>query len=83
MVIIVQQITLKKIPDELYNELKKRADRYKRSLNSEILHTLEKSTLSSKFDPDELIEKVKGIHSKIKVKAKKKDIEEAKNWGRV
>lgn len=77
------QITLKKLPDKVYLELKKRAKRYKRSLNSEIIHTLEKSTMSSEFDPEELIEKVKQIHSKIKVRTNRKDIQEAKNWGRV
>lgn len=76
------QITLKKLPDKVYLELKKRAKRYKRSLNSEIIHTLEKSTISNENNPDELIQKVKEIHAKIKVGTNRKDIQEAKNWGR-
>lgn len=77
------QITLKKIPDKVYNALKKRAKRFKRSINSEIIHTLEQSTLSHEFDVDELIEKLNKLHSEIKIKTNQNDINEAKNWGRV
>lgn len=34
-------LTLKNVPDDLYLELKKRAEEHRRSLNSEIIYTLE------------------------------------------
>ena len=36
-------ITLKNIPDEIYSQLKKTAQRHRRSLNSEIIVCLERS----------------------------------------
>lgn len=76
------QITLKKLPDKVYRALKKRAKRFKRSLNSEIIHTLEQSTISTEYDPNEVIEKVKELHSRINVHVTSKEIKEAKEWGR-
>jgi plasmid stability protein len=34
-------VTVKNIPDDLYDRLKKRAEENRRSLNGEIIHTLE------------------------------------------
>lgn len=82
MVNVMAQITLKKLPDEVYRELQRRAKRYKRSLNSEIIHTLEKSTMSTELDPDEVIEKAKKLHSKLNIRVTQKEIKEAKNYGR-
>lgn len=34
-------VTVKNIPDDLYDQLKRRAEEHRRSLNGEIIHTLE------------------------------------------
>jgi plasmid stability protein len=45
-------ITLKNIPDELYERLKESAADHRRSLNSEIIFRLEQVLLSARIDPD-------------------------------
>lgn len=45
-------ITLKHIPDELYERLKESAADHRRSLNSEIIVRLEQALLSARIDPD-------------------------------
>jgi len=45
-------ITLKNIPEELYERLKESAADHRRSLNSEIIVRLEHALLSARIDPD-------------------------------
>jgi plasmid stability protein len=45
-------ITLKNIPDELYERLKESAADHRRSLNSEVIVRLEQALLSVRIDPD-------------------------------
>lgn len=45
-------ITLKNIPEELYQRLKESAADHRRSLNSEIIVRLERALLSTRVDPD-------------------------------
>lgn len=51
--------TLKDIPDELYERIKESADLGRRSINSEILHRLERSLMSEKIDPVRFLERVR------------------------
>jgi plasmid stability protein len=46
-------ITLKNIPDSIYKTLKQLAADHHRSVNSEIIHLLEKATQSTRIDPDQ------------------------------
>lgn len=45
-------ITLKNIPEDLYERLKESAADHRRSLNSEIIVRLEQALLSARIDPD-------------------------------
>lgn len=45
-------LTIKGIPDPLYNRLKRRAALHRRSLNSEIIVCLEQATNLPAIDPD-------------------------------
>lgn len=45
-------ITLKNIPDPTYQTLKQLAAEHHRSLNSEVIHLIERAT-RSRFEPDE------------------------------
>ena len=45
-------ITLKNIPEKLYERLKESAADHRRSLNSEIIVRLEHALLSARIDPD-------------------------------
>lgn len=48
-------VTVKDLPEKLHRQLKARALRHRRSLNSEIIEVLETATTSRKVDPDSLI----------------------------
>ena len=50
-------ITLKNIPDQLYERLRESAADHRRSLNSEILVRLEQALLSARIDPDAFLAK--------------------------
>jgi plasmid stability protein len=45
-------ITVKNIPDDLYERLKQRAEANRRSLNSEIIRCIEQSVLSRPIDAE-------------------------------
>ncbi len=45
-------ITIKNIPDPTYKTLKQLAAEHHRSINSEVIHLIEKATKSTKIDPD-------------------------------
>jgi antitoxin FitA len=51
-------ITLKNIPDELYERLKESAADHRRSLNSEVIVRLEQALLSVRIDPDAFLARV-------------------------
>lgn len=46
-------ITLKNIPDPTYKKLKQLAAEHHRSINSEVIHMIEKATKSTKIDPNQ------------------------------
>ena len=46
-------ITLKNIPEPTYNMVKQLAAENHRSINSEIIHLIEKATKSTKIDPNQ------------------------------
>lgn len=55
MELSMPSLTVKNIPDAVYRRLRDDAARNQRSLNSEILVRLERSTAPSVVDPDEFI----------------------------
>ena len=80
---IMASITIKNIPDELYERLKQAASAHHRSVNSELIYCLEKTLLPSKLSATDLKDSAKILRSK--VMAERIDVEEinyAKNEGR-
>jgi plasmid stability protein len=60
-------ITLKNIPADLHRELKKRAEEHHRSLNREILATLQGvANQSRRIEPATLIREARAIRKKFK-----------------
>jgi plasmid stability protein len=57
-------ITVKNIPDELYEALKRSASLNRRSLNSEIIVCLERSLGSYRIDPEEMRETARRLRQK-------------------
>jgi len=76
-------ITLKNIPAELYEEIRKNAEINYRSLNSEILFRLKQSLGHKKIDPKLLIFRIEELRAKISAPNLTDEIlSEAKNAGR-
>ncbi len=76
-------LTIKNIPDKVYKRLKQRAERHKRSLNSEILHCLASSVESGKVNTQELIKKARTIRESIHYIISDKKITRLKQNGRL
>lgn len=59
-------ITIKNIPDELYEKLRITANLHRRSINSEMINCLESVLLPKKLTISEKLQRAKLIRSKIK-----------------
>ena len=77
-------ITLKNIPEALYERLKYFAKLRHRSLNSEIIYNLEKSVGLGEEDPEELLKQISALRERIGKKGQltPEEIEKAINEGR-
>jgi plasmid stability protein len=58
-------LTIKNIPDELYEQLKQSASRHRRSVNSEVIVCLEKVLGSSLVDPATFLASIGALRKKI------------------
>lgn len=75
-------ITVKNIPEPIYEELKKRAKAQHRSINSEIIACLEQSTHSFRPSPEYFLRQAERIHKLAKGSISAEEIEAAINQGR-
>ncbi len=76
-------ITLKNIPEQAYNALKKLAAEHHRSLNSEIIHLIEMATASHKMDIKEYLLQARRLREKtIEHVVSDHEISQAKDEGR-
>ncbi len=57
--------TVKNIPDDLYDRLKRTADEHRRSLNSEILVCLETALGVRRADPDALLARLRTVRRSV------------------
>jgi len=57
-------LTIKNIPDELYEKLKKSATEHRRSINSEVIVCLERSLLAPKLDMATTLARVRKLRKK-------------------
>ncbi|HEY64819.1 MAG TPA: Arc family DNA-binding protein [Caldilineae bacterium] len=57
-------ITIKNIPDALYERLKRRAQMNRRSINSEIIVCLERALYSQRVDPEALLARARQLRQK-------------------
>jgi len=58
-------ITVKKIPEELYQRLKESASMHRRSINGEIIYCLEQVLRSRRLNPDEYLLHADGLRKEI------------------
>jgi plasmid stability protein len=77
-------ITVKNIPDDLYNLLKQQAEANRRSINREIIACIEGSVRSRRIDPEQILanaHRIREITSHYRITDA--EISEAKNAGRL
>lgn len=75
-------LTLKNIPNEVYERLKASAEAHRRSLNSEAIVCLESVLLSERVEPAERLARARALRSALpKGKFKAKDIDAFKHEG--
>lgn len=60
-------ITIKNVPDPLYERLKEVAARSRRSLNSEIIMRLERSMGAAPADPEALLARARAVRERLQV----------------
>ncbi|MBN4054336.1 Arc family DNA-binding protein [Nitrospira defluvii] len=76
-------LTIKNIPDELYNELKNVAGMHRRSINSEVIVCLEKTLMPRKMTSTKRLKQAELLRSQIKAnRVTQKEIEQAIHSGR-
>lgn len=78
----MRTITLKNIPDDLYERIKETASLNRRSMNSEVLVRLEREFPYRERDPEKIIEQVRKTRESIKSRITDEEINEGKRWGR-
>ena len=75
-------ITIKGIPDEVYQKLKLQAEKNHRSVNSEVIMTLKNSLHSKRHDPEVLIDRARKLKKRAKGSLTIDEIQDAIDQGR-
>lgn len=58
-------LTIKNIPDDLYNELKHVAEQHHRSINSEVIVCLKHALFPVKISPQERLKDIQSLRSQV------------------
>ncbi len=75
-------LTIKGVPPELHEKLKKRAERHRRSMNNELLTILDRTLTSSRLSAEEAIERAEALNRSIDASFDSMLIEEGTREGR-
>ena len=78
-------LTLKNVPDEVYERLKRSAEAHRRSLNSEAIVCLESVLLPASGNPTEQLERIRRLRAELQgsgVWATQEFLDQASNEGR-
>ena len=76
-------LTIKNIPEDLYEELKTVAEQHHRSINSEVIVCLKRALLPARITPEEQLQKIQTLRAQIPAhQLTLKEISQAKNEGR-
>jgi plasmid stability protein len=60
----MRTLTIKNIPDELYEQLKQRAAANRRSINSEVIVLIERAVAAPRFSPETILEQANRLREK-------------------
>lgn len=75
-------LTLKNVPEDVYDRLKSSAQTHRRSINSEAILCLESVLVPARVSPDERLARARAMREKLKTNFKAKDIDKFKHAGR-
>lgn len=75
-------ITVKNIPDSIYNKLKQQAQAHHRSMNSEIIACLEHTVEPERISDDEILRQARMMRKKVRGRVSAEDIQAAIDQGR-
>ncbi|HMW19164.1 MAG TPA: Arc family DNA-binding protein [Piscinibacter sp.] len=79
-------LTLKNVPDDVYERLKRSAEEHRRSLNSEAIVCLESVLLPASGNPSEQLERIRALRAELATKgvwATAEMVDQAKRDGRL
>ncbi|WP_069131025.1 FitA-like ribbon-helix-helix domain-containing protein [Rhodohalobacter halophilus] len=77
-----KSITIRDIPDDVYEKIKKQAELHHRSINSEVIVYLKMLAQSNRRDPDQVITHAKKLKQKAKGTLSMEEIQQAIDEGR-
>lgn len=75
-------LTLKNIPDAVYDRLRASADAHRRSMNSEAIVCLETVLLPRRVNPDEQLSRVRELRASLNFTVTAEDVDTLKREGR-
>lgn len=75
-------LTLKNIPDDVYDRLRVAAEMHRRSLNSEAIVCLETVLMPTKLAPSERLARARQLRAGLNTKFRASDIDALKRQGR-
>ncbi len=58
-------LTIKNIPESLFEQLKSAAEQHRRSINSEVLICIEQALIAKKSDPSERLKRIEQLRASI------------------
>ncbi len=75
-------LTIKNIPDELYDKLKEVAKDNRRSINNEVIHIIDRTISFQKPDVETILAKVRILREQLDIYVTEEELNQAKNEGR-
>ena len=75
-------ITVKNIPEEIYDRVREQAKAHHRSINSEIIACLEQTVKSQQVSTDDILQEARRLRKKAKGSLSSQEVESAINEGR-
>ena len=75
-------VTVKDLPEKLHSRLKARAAAHRRSLNSEIIASLEAAAGVQKLDPEALLARAASLRSRVRGRLTNSDLAALRAAGR-
>jgi len=80
---LMPSLTVKNIPEDLYEQLKHAANAHHRSINSELINCLEKALLPRKITQQERLDSARALRSQVNATViDAAELDEAKRAGR-